>query len=59
MSDQHAESVAPRPRTYYAWIGNDEYLCPHCGAAVIDPDMHQDWHALTGTLISKRRGYDS
>jgi hypothetical protein len=58
MSDtgmqRSAESVR-RPRTYYACIGDDLFLCPHCGAVVLDTELHQTWHGLTGTLIDGSR----
>lgn len=41
-------------KTFYACIGDYEFLCPHCGVVVIDIERHQDWHKLTGTLTLKR-----
>lgn len=40
-------------KTWYAYIGNDEFLCPHCGGVVLDTKMHQDWHKITGTLMQE------
>lgn len=43
----------PKLKTFYACIGDDLFLCPHCGAAVVETQAHQTWHELTWTQITE------